>query len=186
VAHSPSSSTAARRYAEAVFEIAQRDGTVEQWLSQLDIAAASVSNAAVVRRLEDPSVPFHQRHEVFRGLFDGQMLDPLNNLMGIVLRRRMLQIVPGIAREYRRLYNRQAGIVEATATSAAQLEPDEVAALRERLEKMTSKKIELSLAVDPALLGGIQVRMGDLLLDGSVRGRLERLRERITSGTFTH
>ena len=61
-----------------------------------------------------------------------------------------------------------------------------MAALRQRLETMTNKKIELSLAVDPALLGGIQVRMGDLLLDGSVRGRLERLREQITSGTFTH
>jgi len=186
VAHSPVTSTAARRYAEAVFEIAQRDGTVEQWLNQLDVAAQSVSDASAVRRLEDPSVPFEQRHEAFRGLFKGDMLEPLNNLMGIVLRRRMLQIVPGIAREYRRLYNRQAGIVEATATSAATLEPDEVAALRQRLETMTNKKIELSLAVDPALLGGIQVRMGDLLLDGSVRGRLERLREQITSGTFTH
>jgi F-type H+-transporting ATPase subunit delta len=184
VAHAPA--TTARRYAEAVFEIAQRDGTVEEWLRQLDTAAAAVSNDDIVRQLENPSVPFDERHDAFKGLFATRMLEPLDNLLAIVLRRRMLQLVPGIAREYRRLYNVHAGIVEATATSAAPLEQSEVDALRGRLETMTKKKIELRLAVDPALLGGIQVRMGDLLLDGSVRRKLEQLRERITSGTFTH
>lgn len=185
MAHGPSTSTTPRRYAEAVFEIAQRDDTVEEWLRQLETAASAVSDDHVVRQLEDPSVPFEERHEVFRAVFKGQMLQPLDNLLGIMIRRRTLQLVPRIASEYRRLYNRQVGIVEATATSAARLEPGEITALRQRLETMTNKKIELSVAVDPALLGGIQVRMGDLLLDGSVRGRLERLRERIASGTFT-
>lgn len=178
-------STTARRYAEAVFEIAQRDGTVEEWLAQLDRVAAALSDEEVVRRLEDPAVPFGERHAVFRALFKSDMLAPLDSLLGIVLRRRRLELLPGIAREYRALYNRNAGIVEATATSAGELDKAEVKALRERLEEMTGARIELRLAVDPALLGGVQVRMGDQLLDGSVRGRLERLRERIASGSFS-
>jgi F-type H+-transporting ATPase subunit delta len=177
--------TTARRYAEAVFQIAQRDGTVEQWLEQLDRVAAAVTDEQVVRRLEDPAVPFAERHAAFRALFRTSMLDPLYSLLAIVLRRRRLELLPGIAREYRSLYNRQQGIVEATATSAAELDQGEVQALRERLEKMTGGRVELRLAVDPALLGGVQVRMGDQLLDGSVRGRLERLRERIASGSFS-
>lgn len=180
MAHGPS--TTARRYAEAVFQIAQRDGTVDQWLEQLDRVAAAVTDEEVVRRLEDPAVSFTERHAAFRSLFTGNMLEPLYSLLGIVLRRRRLELLPGIAREYRTLYNRSAGIVEATATSAGELDASEVKALRGRLEKMTGASVELRLAVDPALLGGVQVRMGDVLLDGSVRGRLERLRDRITSG----
>jgi len=98
------------------------------------------------------------------------------------LRRRRLELVPRIAREYRRLYNQSVGIVEATATSAAPLDDRELRALQERLENMTNKRVELTTAVDPRLLGGIQVRIGDMLLDGSVRGRLERLREQLVSG----
>jgi F-type H+-transporting ATPase subunit delta len=102
-----------------------------------------------------------------------------------VLRRRRLESVSDIAREFRRLYNKREGIYEAVAISAAQLDDNEVAALRARLEQMTGGRVDLSLQIDPKLLGGIQVRLGDLLIDGSVRGRLERLRGRLASGAVT-
>jgi F-type H+-transporting ATPase subunit delta len=177
--------TNARRYAEAVFEIARRDGTVEEWLAQLDHVAAALADAAIVRRLENPRVPLPARHAALISIFERQPLPQLSNLLGLVLRRRRLEALPHIAREFRRLYNRQAGIVEATATSAARLEPNEVAALRARLEQMTGGRVELSLHVDPQLLGGVQVRLGDQLIDGSVRGRLERLRGRLAAGSLT-
>jgi F-type H+-transporting ATPase subunit delta len=96
-----------------------------------------------------------------------------------------VETVASIHREFRRLYNRREGIVEADATSAAELDPDEVAALRSRLEQITGEKVELQTHVDASLLGGVQVRVGDLLIDGSVRGRLERLRNRLASGALT-
>ncbi len=172
----------ARRYAEAAFELARRDGTVEQWLAQLDRAAVALADAAVVRRLENPRAPLEARHAALVSVFGTDLLPQLSNLLGLVLRRRRLESVHGIAREFRRLYNRQAGIVEATATSAAQLDQAEIDALRQRLEKITGGRIELTLDVDRALLGGIQVRLGDQLMDGSVRGRLERLRSRLAAG----
>jgi F-type H+-transporting ATPase subunit delta len=179
-------STTSRRYAEAIFEIAQRDGTVSVWLDQLDQVAAVARNDQAVRGLENPSAPMEERLGLFRRLVGRDLLPPLENLLGIVLRRRRLELLPGVAREYRRLYNRSVGIVEANATSAAPLEQDEINALRERLESMTNKRVELTTSVDPQLLGGIQVRIGDMLLDGSVRGRLERLRGRIASGSFSY
>jgi F-type H+-transporting ATPase subunit delta len=175
----------ARRYAEAAFEIAERDHNTDQWLRQLDRVAAALSDEEVVRRLEDPEVPFDKRHDAFKALFrDEQMLPQVYALLGLVLRRRRLESVGDIAQGFRRLYNRRAGIVEAVATSAAQLSQDEVNALRARLEQMTGGRVELSLKVDAQLLGGIQVRLGDLLIDGSVRGRLERLRGRLASGAL--
>lgn len=174
-----------RRYAEAAFEIALRDGTVETWLQQLESVAAALSDPTIVRRLEDPSVPLHDRQAALGAIFGGDVLPQLANLLGLVLRRRRLESVPAIAREFRRLYNRRTGIVEATATSAAELDEREVDALRGRLEQLTGARVELELRVDPELLGGLQLRIGDQLIDGSVRGRLERLRSRLVTGALS-
>ena len=73
------------------------------------------------------------------------------------------------------------GIVEAIVTSAAPLEEAERAALAERLAALTGQRVEIEERVDPALLGGLQVRIGDRLIDGSVRGRLERLRATLST-----
>jgi F-type H+-transporting ATPase subunit delta len=175
----------ARRYAEAAFEIATRDGNTDQWLAELDRLAAALADEEVVRRLEDPEVSFDKRHDVFKLLFtDKPMIPQVYNLVGLMLRRRRLEMLADVAREFRRLYNKREGIFEAVATSAATLDEAEVAALRSRLEQMTGGRIDLSYRVDPQLLGGVQVRLGDLLIDGSVRGRLERLRGRLESGAL--
>jgi F-type H+-transporting ATPase subunit delta len=172
-------SSSARRYAEAAFQIAERDGRVEEWLEQLDRAAAVVSDADSLRRLENPRVPFDVRHTALvsaMGSDGGDVLPQVRNLLALILRRRRVELLIAVAREFRTLYNRRAGIVEATATSATELDEQEEAALRQRLERLAGGKVELTLKTDPSLLGGVQVRLGDQLIDGSVRGRLERLR----------
>lgn len=174
-----------RRYAEAAFEIAERDGTVEQWLAQLGTVAYAVTDSNVVYRLEDPHVPLEARTGALHKVVGRDMLPQLGNLIGLLLRRRRIDALPQIAREYRHLYNRRAGIVEAVATSALALDDDELAALTSRIETMTGATVELETAVDPTILGGIQVRIGDTLYDGSVRGRLERLRTRLAAGAIT-
>jgi len=174
-------STSSRRYAEAAFQIAQRDGTVEAWLEQLDRAAAVVSDQTAVRQLENPRIPFDARREALANALGPDAMPQLMNLAALILRRRRLELLGGIAREYRRLYNRQEGIVEATATSAVELDEGELQALRERLERMAGDRIILHTRVDESLLGGIQVRIGDRLIDGSVRGRLERLRNELAA-----
>jgi len=176
----------ARRYAEAAFEIAQRDGTVDAWLEQLNVAAGVAADPSTVRRLENPQVPFEVRLKALQSALGGDMLPQMGNLLALVLRRRRVESVSRIAREFRRLYNQRAGIVEASATSAAELDAEELSALRGRLEQMTGGRVDLETHVDPSLLGGVQVRLGDQLIDGSVRGRLERLRNRLAAGTLTH
>jgi len=175
----------ARRYAEASFQIAERDGTIEQWLHQLAEAGQLVADPRVVHMLENPETPIDGRLAIFRETLGEGMLPQLPNLLTLILLRRRVDQLPRLAREFRRLYNKKMGIVEAIATSAAELDEAELSALRSRLEQMTSAKIELTTAVDPSLLGGVQVRLGDLLIDGSVRGRLEQLRSRLASGALT-
>jgi F-type H+-transporting ATPase subunit delta len=176
------STTSARRYAEAAFDIALRDGTVEAWLDQLQRVAQVAQDPDAVRRLENPRVPFDARVEALVAAAGGPALLPqLRNLLTLILRRRRLELMTRVATEFRRLYNRRAGITEATAISASELEAGEVQALRQRLEQLAGGRVELHLEVDPTLLGGVQVRLGDRLFDGSVRGRLERLRGRLAA-----
>ncbi len=109
---------------------------------------------------------------------------PVLNLIDLMLRRGRIEQLPHLADEFRRLDNQRQGITLATATSASPLSPDEVRALTERMEQYTGGRIELDVKVDPSLLGGLIVRVGDRLIDGSVRSRLERLRNQLVSGAL--
>jgi F-type H+-transporting ATPase subunit delta len=176
--------SAARRYAEAAFEIATRDGTVEAWRSELDMAGAVVEDPTVARALANPAVALEDRDAMVDSAIGPMVSGPVLNLVKLMLRRGRIEQLPRVATEFRRLDNARQGIVPATATTAAPLSQDEVRALVGRLEQMTGARIELDLQVDPSLLGGLVVRVGDRLIDGSVRGRLERLRNQLVSGAF--
>jgi F-type H+-transporting ATPase subunit delta len=176
--------TAARRYAEAAFEVAQRDGTVETWRSELDAAGEIAADDQVGRMLGNPAVALETRTEMAESIFGKTVSKPVLNLIGLMLRRGRIEQLPRVAAEYRRLDNARQGITLATATSAAPLSPDEVQALTARMEQLTGGRVELDLRTDPSLLGGLVVRIGDRLIDGSVRGRLERLRNQLVSGAL--
>lgn len=174
----------ARRYAEAAFQVAMRDGTVEQWRSELAAAAAVIGDARAMSALSNPAIPIDQRSMAVAGLLKGTASDPVQNLIQLLLRRGRIEELSRVDEEFRRLDDRRQGITHATATSAAALSPDEVRALTQRLEQSTGGRIALDVQVDPSLLGGLVVRVGDRLIDGSVRGRLERLRNQLISGAL--
>jgi F-type H+-transporting ATPase subunit delta len=176
--------TAARRYAEAAFEVAMRDDTVEAWRVELDTAASIVADERVGRMLANPALALEQRVEMAKSIFGASVSQPVLNLIGLMLRRGRIHELPRLAAEFRRLDNARQGITVATAISAAPLTKDEIRALTERLEGLTGGRVELEVQVDPSLLGGLVVRVGDRMIDGSVRGRLERLRNQLVSGAL--
>ena len=176
--------SAARRYAEAAFQVALRDGTLAEWRSQLDAAASVVSDDRVVKVLANPAIPVERRAAVLTDLLGERASGPVQNLIQLLLRRGRIEALPLVAVEFRRLDDDRQGITHATATTAAALTPDEVGALTERLERSTGRRVALDVEVDPSLLGGLVVRVGDRMIDGSVRGRLERLRNQLISGAL--
>lgn len=176
-------STAARRYAEAAFEIALRDGTVEAWRRELDAAAVILGDPTVLRALENPAIPLESRARLVTAL-EATTSRPVLDLIALMIRRGRIEALARVAAEFRRLDDQRNGVTTAIATSATPLESAEVSALTGRLEEMTGGRVELDLRVDPSLLGGLVVRVGDRLIDGSVRGRLERLRNQLVSGAL--
>ncbi len=176
--------SAARRYAEAAFQVAQRDGTVDAWRRELEDASTIVGVPAIGHTLADPSVALEARSASVEAALSRVASRPVLNLIQLMLRRGRIEDLPHVAAEFRRLDNAQKGITIATATSAAPLSGAELTALTQRLEAFTGGQVDLDVHVDPSLLGGLVVQVGDRLIDGSVRGRLERLRNQLVSGAL--
>lgn len=176
--------SSARRYAEALFQLADREGAIEPWLRQLQTTAAALSDERLTRALDDPAVPLDQREHAIEAA-TAEAPAQVRNLVLLLLRRNRLELVRQIAVEYKRLHDRREGITPALVSSAAPLDPDESAAIAEHLRQLTGGQVEIDFRVDPSLLGGVLVRLGDRLLDGTVRGRLERLRGQVASGAIT-
>ncbi len=171
----------ARRYAAAAFEIAERDDSMEAWLAAFVVADERLTDSQVVRLLSNPAVPAASRVDVLKRILGDDVSGRQGNLLALLVRRGRFEQLPTVIREFMRLYRLREGIVEATATSASTLDAAEMEALQGRLETLTGKRIELHQEVDPALLGGLAVRVGDQLIDGSARGRLERLRSHLST-----
>ena len=174
--------TAARRYAEAAFSLAKEEDALDRWAADLAAASEVIAMPEAARIVGNPAIPLQARRDVIGALLGPRVSPSVVRLVLLLAERGRVEILPAVASEYRRLLNRERGIVEARVTSAAPLDAAEVDALRERIAGMAGATVDLTTAVDPALIGGLTVRVGDTLIDASVRGRLERLRERLTEG----
>ncbi len=174
--------TAARRYAEAALEIARRDGTLDAWLAELQRAVELVGAPEAAAVVDNPAVAWEDRRAIITSLLGTRVGVPTRNLVLLLARRGRLGILPRVADELKRLVDLENGVVVANVTSAQPLEPAELAAIAERVASLSGARVEVHSTVDPALIGGLTVRVGDRLIDASVRGRLSRLRESLVAG----
>jgi len=175
-------STVARRYAEAAFQLAGRDDALDAFGDGLDRAAALLGDEKVLAVLRNPARPLKDRTDLVDRLIAGGVPDTVLRLAGLLVERGRIDRIGAVAGEYRRLLNEANGVVEAVATAAALLTTDETVALQKKVAQMTGRTVDLRVEVDEALIGGLTVRVGDTLYDASVRGRLERLRDRLVAG----
>lgn len=174
--------TAARRYAEAAFSLAKDEDALDRWADELALAAETASRPELARVIGNPAVPLQSRREIIRRVLGPSVSPQVVKLVLLLSERGRMDSLPAVSAEYRRLLHLERGIVDARVTSAAPMDPADLEALRTKVEGMTGRRVEITTAVDAALIGGLTVRVGDTLIDASVRGRLERLRERLTEG----
>jgi F-type H+-transporting ATPase subunit delta len=170
-----------RRYARALFSIGVDRGSFEQLGKELDAVAELWTGSAELRQaLENPVFKGTEKRAVLQSLLP--RVAPTTDVQRFVLlllERRRLTAVPAIARAYREMADLHTGRVRAHVTSAQPLGPAELERVRQSLARRTGKQVILESAVDPALIGGLVARVGDLVLDGSVRTQLGTLRERL-------
>jgi F-type H+-transporting ATPase subunit delta len=173
---------AARRYAEAAFQVALESNTLDQWKADLATAAVMLGRPDVEPTVNSPAVPLAQRLAIVQQLLGSRISRQALQLVSLLVERGKVSALPRVSEQFNRQLNAHRGIVEATVTSAVPLTPDETAAVRSRVEAMAGSAVELTTQVDPGLLGGLTIQIRDRLLDASIRGRLERLRDQLHSG----
>ena len=169
---------AARRYAKAIFELAQDEGNVEEWSRRLAQVREVMSDLDVTRVLTNPTIATGQRMELVQDLFDS---GEATNLAKLLIESDRVRDVAAIEEEFQRLADAAAGRVRATVTTAVELTPEDRDRVAEELSKRLGKQIHLDVLVDPRILGGLKLQYGDRLVDASVATRLQQLRRRLAA-----
>ena len=174
--------TSANRYAKALFDVALQE--------QADLAQVDRDLQAVVAMIEASpdlaqasnrgTVTEEKRKSLIEAVSKAMTLTaPVTKLLVLLAQSRKLNLLPDLEQAYRERLLAHQNIVRAEVTSAAPLSPDKTKALEESLAKVTGKKVELSVSVDPELLGGVVATIGSTVYDGSVRTQLQRMRQEL-------
>jgi F-type H+-transporting ATPase subunit delta len=175
-------SVIAKRYAKAMFEIARDKGAVSEFGEQLrSIAEAIESDADIRKFLSFPNIESQRKAEAIRQALGGKVSDEVLQLIALLIRRGRQEDIPGVYEAYTQIAGEATGEARALVYSALPIGEAELAAIAERFGKITGKKIRAELKVEPSLLGGIRVRIGDRLYDGSLSGKLARLEKALNS-----
>jgi F-type H+-transporting ATPase subunit delta len=170
--------SAARRYANAVFEIGEAEGKLDEWERDLDLLAQIFRPAEVLAWLGNPSVPMAEKESLIEiGLaFAGQ---EARNFGRLLVTRGRAGLTEQILSLFRTRLDETRGIAHAVVTTAVPIGPADVTAVAERLAAMTGQQVKIEPVVDPSIIGGLVVRIGDRLIDGSARARLLELKRRL-------
>ena len=171
----------ARVYAQALFDAARDAGVVEPVGRELSDFVASLAASASLRDvLADPRVETAAKRrvlvEITRG---GQQL--LSNTLQLMLERGRFAAVPELHQAYDALAIVEEGVVEVEVVSAAELAPETEKKIAARVQEATGRRVELARRVDPDILGGLVLRIGDVIVDGSVKARIRQLRRRLAT-----
>ncbi len=175
----PDKSTIARPYAKAAFAAAT--GRLNEWSEALHRAAAVVSDARVAALLDNPHVTAEQLADLISSIA-GQQLDQAGrNFIRTLADNHRLECLPEVAARFDELKADAEGTIEVEVTSATPLTEALERTLTSALERRLQRNVRLRRVLDPTMIGGASVRAGDLVIDGSVRNRLERIRHQLTA-----
>ncbi len=167
--------TIARPYAKAAFMAARDAKALPAWSEALGSAAALVGDAAVEALLTSPRMTIDQLVSMFAGLGGDAIGAQWQNFVRLLARNKRLGVLPQIASQYDMLRAQYENELDVEVTSAVAMDAQQQGKLAAALKKRFKRDVRLTLDIDPALLGGAVIRAGDLVIDGSINGRLLRL-----------
>jgi F-type H+-transporting ATPase subunit delta len=168
--------TFVKRYAQAVFEIARESNKLEEWRSDLGKIAQLMGDSEFAALVENPKLPTELKAKLAQEKL-GKINPMALNLVYLLMAKDRLKYADQIANEYERLLDDHYGITHAEVTTAIPLNDTDKERLSHQLDTIVGKKVSVNLQVDPDILGGFIARIGDSLLDGSIRNKLNELKK---------
>ncbi|BAD39073.1 F0F1 ATP synthase subunit delta [Symbiobacterium thermophilum] len=172
----------ARRYARALFELAQEKGLLDQVNRELELVVSMYETDSYLRAfMNDQRISPSQKRKVLASVLEGKVSPLVLHFLYVVVQKRREPHLPSMYRAFQDLANEAMGVVEVEVRSAVPLAEETARNLEAKLTTKLGKRVKLRTQVAPELIGGLAVRVGDTLMDGSVRTRLRRMHERLIS-----
>ncbi len=179
--------TIARPYARAIFEIAEGAGALADWSESLTVAGQLLGDRDLVEYLGDPDLSDERRFEFLTGLFDkaGSRLlagddKKGSNFLKLLIENDRVGVLPEISEHFEALKAEVENSVDAVVTSAVALSEQQLAEIADSLKKRLGRDIRITTKIDETLIGGAVIRAGDVVIDGSLRARLDGLANALT------
>lgn len=169
----------ATRYARALINIARQKGIIEKIQAELLYAAKVYQADGLPKLLLNPLISYQDKRVVLQRILKDSVSPVLTQFLETLLRKRRIEYLADIAEIYGILSDQARGVIRVKATSAFPLAEPEKNKLLAKLNRITNKQVVLTTEINRALLGGLLVQVGDTVIDGSVRGRLRKMREQI-------
>ncbi len=171
-----------RRYAEAIFAIARENNTIDRTLDDVQGIASMFSKRTLAYLLKEPKVPAQRKEKAIRQALASRVLPTSLNLALLVVQRQLVDAMPNIARELAQMVLDYKNQAVAEVTTAAPMDEQQLNRVRQALERNTGKTILMQTKVQPEILGGVIARVGDEVIDGSIRHRLAILKQQLLTG----
>lgn len=175
----PSGDISARRYAEAIYELARDSDTIDKWHDDLQLMAEVFQDRQVYLFFRNPRRGINTKWDMIRQMFEGRVQQDALNLLLLLTERERTLAIPAILDRYDALVRDASGIVVAEVTTAVPVDEQEQDRIAAELGRITGKTVRVQTNVNADIIGGLVARIGDKLIDGSVAGTLERLRQSI-------
>lgn len=171
-------SNVARRYAQGVFQLARDEKDFDTWRQELARLEALLGDDVLKAAFSNPAVTTSRRMELAKRLAP-ELKPQTENLLRLLIEHQRTREAPAIREEFDRIADEAEGIVHARLTTAIDLDKHELKRYEEALARRLGRQVRLQHQVDPRLVAGATVQIGDRLVDGSVRTQLERLRQQL-------
>lgn len=169
--------TSARPYAMAAFKRAKETGAMQNWSQGLAFMSVVVGDKAILDIMDNPKVAKQKKAEILLDICQGQIDTEAANFLKLLVENARLPLLPSIATLFEEYKSGYEGYLDVQVTTAYELSEAAHNSLAENLEKSLGKKINMNVAVDKSLIGGVLVRAGDRVIDGSIRGRLQHMQK---------
>lgn len=174
--------TLARRYAQALLEVAVEEESVQEIEEQiLSLGEVYESSSELSELLTDPLVNQQKKMQILEDLFSEEIREDVMNLLRLLMEKGRAELIPVIADTFDTLADDHFGVVNVEVESARPLEDEQVDKLKEQMENLLGgQQVELNETENPELLAGFRIKIGDSVLDGTLSNRLKKLRENLT------
>jgi len=164
--------TVARPYAEAAFTLAREQNALESWSQMLRLAAELVRDPRVAAALDNPRLGAPEKESLLLGVTGDRLNEDARSYMRVLVQADRIALMPEIAQVFDSLKDREEGTAKAEIETAFELTDAQLADIRTALERRFGKRIDATVRVNPALIGGARVTVGDTVLDASVQAKL--------------